>query len=323
MLSKLIIFLTVFYLPVSSAGSRNYCTRVLSGAQKTIKIESLSPHEFKSLFSELAKRHSLIEYSGNRGFVGGAYIQKGSWYLQFKKMGTKAGVEDVVVKAPHLGNFQTIRLLGFFEHVPEKRLALLTKDVSEVLDAMRLPQEELRLIKKHSKGIVTFDNFLATSKLRGKTVMLLGNDSALYRRLAKERNFEVFETLYTKYYDMGWIEDSGKPWDADTGPVERVTDDFMVSVTSSYRAVFLLPTDLNKQNKIYGRNCPGYTYVEWQWLLDNPEQMKNVTFVVGAEDSFVPGESSLFNTSSDAKDFIARDRELGQLLRDAKPFLLQ
>ncbi len=129
------------------------------------------------------------------------------------------------------------------------------------------------------------------------------------------------DKLYEQYYKNGTLEDTGAPWDKDTGPREDVTDSFM-DEAAGYQIVFFLPDNLPKQAHTYGRNRGGYTFEEWQWLKARPHVMKDVIFVVGAENALIPGSGILAEDSNDPA-YKRRDRALTELLKDPRPFLLR
>jgi hypothetical protein len=244
--------------------------------------------------------------------------------VDFKNLGNGFSQNSFILFWPEfLGNHskvKKVRVVGNPSCRFKKPIFALEKSVDIAFKESRLTDADKSLIQKNSLGLVSFTEFLKMkkynkSKKRNNDILLLGNNDFYYRKLIEHRNYTHFETLYTRYYDEGYLKESTGPWDSDEGPDPQVTEMFMEE-TTHYLTVFLIPESFRSQAGDY-KGKGSYTWVEWEWYQRNPEAMKNVLFVVGHDGTIGPRQNVVGVSSP------TNEKHLPLLLDDPDSYLLK
>ncbi len=291
-----------------------------------VDLNKLSDKEIRAFFQELLDNEYLVELSsGQQSRVKHFYVGKKN-----KRTYLQLGLEDFT--NPKSKYHNTVTLTDFETYKQSKirisatpskiehPIFIIRKSLDEDLERTKLSENDIALLKEKAMGVMTFADFLKDRRFKKskKDVMLLGNDGFVYRRLAEERQYEVFDTVYSRYYEDGTLQESAGPWDTDTGPIKKVTDRFMTEI-SGYQIVFLLPENFPSQKSLYGKGKPGYTYDEWLWLKKHPETLKNAIFVTG--DTTTIGPKGLWNISGSNEH--EKQKHLTKIFVDPTPYELK
>jgi len=168
-----------------------------------------------------------------------------------------------------------------------------------------LTDEQIRLLQKRSRGVMTIYEFLEKHRdaARGGYSLGLSDYMRLYQSVSLACGLVDSETVYGRMFQRR----------------DARTLEFMPQITSEGKpVVFFVPND------VFSHHEAGVTRDELQWLLDNPDRLKDVYFVFGLYDTvrrkdyrqllgsprrMLRAENALAQAFGDHKRYLAAPRE--------------
>lgn len=130
-----------------------------------------------------------------------------------------------------------------------------------------------------AKAVMNINDFLTNPPSDAQGAYALGlsrSTGDIYNQIAKTFNMVSWQDAYKQTFGSGWWRQTSEP---------DITHRFMANVTkeTNRNIVFFLPNDA-----ISKRTDARYTKEEIEYLMQHPEQMAKVIFVLGTYDVIDP-----------------------------------
>ena len=172
-------------------------------------------------------------------------------------------------------------------------------DIARAIEESRLSPSQLDAINEHSspRGPMRIEDYLASVPLdEGGYILGITGKEGLYRRLSRVTGLTVFNEAYIELFGRIVIDQ---------------TDEFLRFITATDQPIaFFVPKEAMFHDE--GDNM---TRKEFDWFFAHPKAMRNVTFVLGA-DQLIPDwlKESYANLSG-----LARDEEIDVHIKELRP----
>lgn len=135
--------------------------------------------------------------------------------------------------------------------------------VADAIKASDLDAKTIQFLSSHSRGIFSIGDLLKQKPFEGGFALGLSAQDGQYEMISERMNVSAWPEAYA-YFRIDWKKEKNH------------TAIFLGKITSTNEPiVFVLPNTLISYNK------PSITKNEFIWLMNNPDKMKNVYFVLG------------------------------------------